>query len=85
MKLILSQKGSPGFFKSKCNDFFELNYNISQLQVMLKNDTVKTKYVLAFSNSFLGIDLNCVNRFKKAFKIMLVSNTCMQFSKKDIY
>ena len=52
---------------------------------MLKNDTVKTKYVLAFSNSFLGIDLNCVNRFKKTFKIMLVSNSRMQFSKKDIY
>ena len=49
---------------------------------MLKNDTVKTKYVLAFSNSFLGIDLNCVNRFKKTLKIMLVSNTRMQFSKK---
>ena len=29
------------------------------------NDRMKTKYVLAFCNSFLKINLNCVNRLKK--------------------
>ena len=42
---------------------------------MLKNDIMKIKYMLAFYNSFLKIDLNCVNRFKNRFKTMLVSNT----------
>ena len=44
---------------------------------MLMNDRMKTcierKYVLTFCNSFLKIDLNCVNRFKNRFKIMLKS------------
>ena len=42
---------------------------------MLMNDRKKTKYVLAFCNSFLKIDLNCVNRFKNRFKIMLKSDS----------
>ena len=42
---------------------------------MLKNNIMKIKYVLAFCNSFLKIDLNCVNRFKNRFKTMLVLNT----------
>ena len=43
---------------------------------MLMNDRMKTKYVLDFCNSFLKIDLNCVNRFKNRFKIMLIKYTC---------
>ena len=42
---------------------------------MLKNDIMKIKYVLAFCNLFLEVDLNCVNRFKNRFKRMLVLNT----------
>ena len=42
---------------------------------MLKNDRMKTKYVFAFCNLFLKIDLNCVNRFKTRFKVMLIFNT----------
>ena len=36
---------------------------------------MKTKYVLAFCNLFLKIDLNCVTRFKNRFNIMLILNT----------
>ena len=38
---------------------------------------MKTKYVLAFCNLFLKIDLNCVTRFKNRFNIMLILILCV--------
>ena len=38
---------------------------------------MKTKYVLAFCNLFLKIDLNCVTRFKNRFNIMYVNFNIM--------
>ena len=49
---------------------------------MLVNDRMKTKYVLAFCNSFLKIDLNFVNRFQNKFKIMLILNTHAVFKER---
>ena len=49
---------------------------------MLINDRMKTKYVLAFCNSFLKIHLDCVNRFKNRFKIMLILNTHAVFKER---
>ena len=43
---------------------------------------VNIKYVLAFCNLFLKIDLNCVNRFKNRFKLMLILNTRAVFKDK---
>ena len=38
---------------------------------------MKTKYVLAFCNLLLKIDLNCVTRFKNRFNIMLILILCV--------
>ena len=42
-----------------------LNYNISQLYVMLMSDRMKAEYLLAFCNSFLKIDLKWVKKIQK--------------------
>ena len=48
---------------------------------MLMNDRMKRKYVLAFCNLFLKIDLNCIDKSKNRFKIMLILNTHAVFKK----
>ena len=57
LKLIHTQWGNPGFFKSKSNDL-KLNCKISPLYVTLMNDLDNT-FVLAFYNSFLKVACNC--------------------------
>ena len=42
-----------------------LNYNISQLYVMLMSDRMKAEYLLAFCSSFLKIDLKWVKKIQK--------------------
>ena len=46
------------------------------------NNRMKIKYMLAFCNSFLKIDLNCVNRFKNRFKTLLILNTHAVFQER---
>ena len=49
---------------------------------MLKNDRMKTKYVLVFCNSFPKINFNCVDKFKNRFKIILIFNTHAVFKER---
>ena len=46
------------FFKSKSSDFLKLNYKTFQVYVALMNAFDK-RFVLAFYNFFLNIELNC--------------------------
>ena len=75
-KLTWAQK-TLWFFKSKSNDFLNLNCTVSPLHVSLMNDFDKT-FISPSSSSFLKIKLN---RDKKR---MLVSNT-HRFQKKILF